>query len=119
VDGALYSAATGVKDGELVPEPVKEGGRFAVLWRRGTLPKVSRTIEDERERIRGILLRKRAEEAVQSLIQGLRKQYLASVNSELLDSPLPGEVSSAAPPMTPRGGGSADPTPKQTDRGLR
>jgi peptidyl-prolyl cis-trans isomerase C len=119
VDAALYSAAAGVKDGELVAEPVKEGARFAVVWRRGTLPKVSRTVDDERERIRGILLRKRAEEAVQSLIQRLRKQYVASESPELLDSRLPGEVSSAAPRPAPRASGSADPAPKQTDRGLR
>jgi peptidyl-prolyl cis-trans isomerase C len=119
VDAALYAAAAKVKDGELVAEPVKEGERFAVVWRRGTLPKVDRTIDDERDRIREVLLHRRADEAVRSLLDGLRKQYLASENPELLESPLPGEVPSASPSATPRGSGSADPTPRPTDRGLR
>jgi peptidyl-prolyl cis-trans isomerase C len=119
VDAALYAAAAKVKDGELVTEPVREGNRFAVLWRRGTLPKVDRSADDERERIRDVLLHRRADDAVRSLLEGLRKQYLTNANPELLESPLPGEVPSAAPSAAPRGSGSADPTPKQTDRGLR
>jgi peptidyl-prolyl cis-trans isomerase C len=119
VDAALYAAAAKVKDGELVAEPVKEGNRFAVVWRRGTLPKMDRTIDDERDRIREVLLHRRADEAVRSLLEGLRKQYLANAAPELLESPLPGEAPSAAPPAAPRGSGSADPVPKQTDRGLR
>lgn len=119
VDAALYAAAAKVKDGEMVAEPVKEGDRFAVVWRRGTLPKVDRTIDDERNRIRDVLLHRKADEAVRSLLEGLRKQYLATESPELLESPLPGEVPSASPSATPRGSGSADPTPRPTDRGLR
>jgi peptidyl-prolyl cis-trans isomerase C len=119
VEPALYTAAAAVRDGELVPEPVKEGNRFAAVWRRGTLPKTSRTVDDERARIREILLRGRAEEAVRSLIEDLRKRHLASINPDLLDSRLPGEAPSAPAPAPPRSSSSADPVPKQTDRGLR
>jgi peptidyl-prolyl cis-trans isomerase C len=119
VDPALYSAATAVKDGELVADPVKEGTRFAVVWRRGTLPKVSRTIDDERDRIREVLLRQQAEAAVQSLIEDLRKRFVGNMNPELVETLQANEVSSAAPPSAPRSSGSANPAPKQTDRGLR
>src|SRR5260221_4031774 len=47
VDPVLYAAASKVKDGEIVAEPVKEGAHLAVVWRRGTLAKVSRSLESE------------------------------------------------------------------------
>jgi hypothetical protein len=37
-DPALFVAARAVADGAFVPEPVAEGARFAVVWRRGSLP---------------------------------------------------------------------------------
>lgn len=39
---ALYQAALPLKDGEICPHVVKEGKRFAVLWRRGSLPEIPR-----------------------------------------------------------------------------
>jgi peptidyl-prolyl cis-trans isomerase C len=119
VDAGLYSAAATVRDGELVAAPVKEGNRFAVVWRRGSLPKVGRTLDDERARIRDVLLRKRADEAVQTLLESLRKQHVTSVDEALLHDPFPAEPASSAPPPAPHGPGSADPVPKQTERGLR
>jgi len=37
-DPALFEAARMVEDGAFVPKPVAEGNRFAVVWRRGSLP---------------------------------------------------------------------------------
>ena len=119
VDAALFAAAAAVKDGELVPNPVKEGNRFAVVWRRGTLPAVHRTLDEERDRIREILLRTRIDQAVTSLLDALRKQYVTKVDSAALESPLPSEASSATTTTRPREPTSADPVPKPTDRGLR
>lgn len=118
VDSALYDAASKVKDGELVPDPVNEGGRFAVVWRRGTLPAENRTLDEERKRIREILLRKRLDDELQALLDSLRKRYVVSTDPSLLESPLPGE-SSTPPPSAPREPSSADPVPEATDRGLR
>jgi peptidyl-prolyl cis-trans isomerase C len=119
VDPVLYAAAARVKDGELVPDPVKEGNRFAIVWRRGTLPTVNRTLEDERNRITEVLIRKRTEDAVHSVLDGLRKQYVTGLTPELLESPLPGEAPPPSPSSAPRASASADPVPKQTERGLR
>jgi hypothetical protein len=119
VDPALYTAASSVKDGEIVAEPVKEGDRFSVVWRRGTLPKTSRTVDDERARIREVLLAKRVEDAVQALLEQLRKKFLGSAEPDLLEGPLPGEAASGSVPPVPRASGSADPVPRHTDRGLR
>ena len=38
VDPALFAAASRVRDGEIVAEPVAEGPAFAVVWRRGSTP---------------------------------------------------------------------------------
>ncbi|HSC86532.1 MAG TPA: hypothetical protein VLC09_04650 [Polyangiaceae bacterium] len=35
---ALFAAAEKVQDGQFVPVPIAETGRFAVVWRRGSLP---------------------------------------------------------------------------------
>jgi peptidyl-prolyl cis-trans isomerase C len=51
-DPVLFAAAARVKDGEMVGEPVKEGDAFAVVWRRGTLPAVRRSVEEEASAIR-------------------------------------------------------------------
>ena len=37
VDAGLFAEAEKVKDGEIVPSPVKEGENWAVIWRRGSL----------------------------------------------------------------------------------
>jgi hypothetical protein len=37
----LYQAALTLEDGEIGKEPVREGPRYAVIWRRGSLPAVS------------------------------------------------------------------------------
>lgn len=119
VDPMLYAAAARVKDGELVGDPVKEGNRFAIVWRRGTLPKVARTVEDEQDRIKEIIVRRRTDDAIQSLLEGLRNHYVTELRPELLESPLPGEAPRPLPSSAPRAAASADPVPKQTDRGLR
>ena len=86
VDPALYVAAAKVRDGELVPEPLREGERWAVVWRRGTLPATKRTLEEEAGTIRQILLRTKLEEAVERIAADLRKRHVQAVTYEPLDS---------------------------------
>lgn len=119
VDPSLYAAASGVKDGELVAEPVKEGNRFAVVWRRGTLPKVARTVDEERQHIYDVLLRRHVDAAVDALVADLRKKYWVTGDPSLLDGPLPGEAAPRLPVPAPRPSTSVDPVPRPTDRGLR
>jgi peptidyl-prolyl cis-trans isomerase C len=119
VDPALYAAAAKVKDGELVSEPVREGERFAVVWRRGTLPKVSRSALDVRPIIVQVLGEERLEKQVADLVAKGRAASVTDENPDLLDA-LPPEPAPPPPPPktsgTPRPG---DPAPKQTERGLR
>ena len=85
VDPALFAAAARVKDGEFVSEPVKEGDAFAVVWRRGTLPAVHRTIEEETTAIRQVLARKKLEEGTKDLIKQLRADRKVEEEPQLID----------------------------------
>jgi peptidyl-prolyl cis-trans isomerase C len=81
----LMEAAARVKDGELVPEPVAEGDRFAVLWRRQSRRPVSRSLEQEAPSIRQILAHARAEAQVKQLLERLRAQDVSGHAPELVD----------------------------------
>ncbi len=121
VDPALYAAAQAVRDGDLVAEPVKEGGRFAVVWRRGSLPATERTFQDESPRIREILTRQRVEQALTALIQELRARHLTALDPAPLESwePPSKPVSRATSAAGAPGPGSSAFAPRATERGLR
>lgn len=81
----LMNATTAVKDGEIVPEPVAEGSRFAVVWRRQSMKPVERTLEQEAMAIRQILAHERVDGAVKSLLGNLRETHLSEHHPELVD----------------------------------
>jgi PPIC-type PPIASE domain len=76
VDRALFTAADLVADGQIVPQPVPEGSHFAVVWRRGTRPARAQTLAQERDNIREILLRTKAQAARTALLERLRAASL-------------------------------------------
>lgn len=121
VDQALFEAALGVKDGELVKSPVKEGDRWAVVWRRGSLEAVDRTVEQEERPIRQLLTRKRLDEAMTGLADRLRGEHVKDVNEsllELVDVSSMGDVATRRKPgVVPRR--AASPSPSTGERGLR
>jgi peptidyl-prolyl cis-trans isomerase C len=122
VDPALFRAAEKVKDGEFVPEPVPEGGKFAVVWRRGSLPAKSRTLEQEKDSIRNLLERQRSEQARSDLLKRLRAEKVREEHPELLDQIPDAMFGGRAPRSRPSIGplrrpGAQKPLP--TDRGLR
>ena len=84
VDPKLFEAARKVKDGELVPQPVAEGEAFAVLWRRGSTPAVSRPLEQELGTIRVTLAKQRTETRVKELVEQLRKEQVRDVAADLV-----------------------------------
>jgi peptidyl-prolyl cis-trans isomerase C len=86
VEPALFKAAETVKDGEIVPSPVPEAGKFAVIWRRGSLPASKRTLAEETNAIRELLERQRVDAASDALIESLRKQHVKDEKPELLDT---------------------------------
>lgn len=76
VSEPIAKAAFAVRDGEIVKEPVAEGAGFAVIWRRGSMPAVHRTVADEAKAIEKILLRDRFRAKQDALIERLRRDHL-------------------------------------------
>jgi peptidyl-prolyl cis-trans isomerase C len=99
VDPAVAKAAAGVKDGELVGQPVPEGSGFAVVWHRGTVPAVKRPVEEAAAQIRDTLRKHREELAVKKVIADLRARDLHELNEGLLNGI---EVSSVDGAIEPR-----------------
>jgi peptidyl-prolyl cis-trans isomerase C len=119
VDPTLYAAASKVRDGEFCPEPVREGAHFAVVWRRGTLPALNRSLDAERPAITALLVRQRVDGAAKALVEDLRKRDLRDENPALLDA-LPKE--NPVPPSEERRHGTlhpVNPVPTPSERGLR
>jgi peptidyl-prolyl cis-trans isomerase C len=85
VDAALFAAAEKLKDGEVVPAPVPEHGKFAVVWRRGSMPEVKRTLKEEEASIRALLERREMEEARKALLESLKKSAVKETHPELLE----------------------------------
>jgi peptidyl-prolyl cis-trans isomerase C len=126
VDPALFAAVEKLSDGQIAPEPVKMTAGIAVLWRRGSLPAIARTVAEETPAIRSLLTRERLEKARQSLLDELRKKSLSGLDTQLLETLpdgmfAPPDASGRGLPPLP----SAQPapagaeTPKPGERGTR
>lgn len=122
VDPAILAAAKKLKDGEFAPEPVQEEKGFSVLWRRGSLPAVTRPFEQEFAQIKQILARQRSEGSIKSLLENLRNEHVRDVNEGLLGlieisssaEILPAKKQGADRPKAP-----GKPQPSMTPAGLR
>jgi peptidyl-prolyl cis-trans isomerase C len=122
-DAKLFEAADKVKDGEIIGEPIAlDGGKWAIVWRRGSLPAVHRALEQEARSIRQILLRKKLEERRSELLDRLHKERVRLVDDQLLQylavdtfGDVQARQKPGIVPRRPRG----PPAPGQTERGLR
>jgi peptidyl-prolyl cis-trans isomerase C len=122
VNPALYAAADRVKDGELVAEPVAEGAQWAVVWRRGSVPAIHRTLDQEASAIRQVLLRQKLTDALRALLDRLRSEQNLEKSPQLIDvlevTPIGDVAQRKRPGIAPhRAPGSPEPT--MTPRGLR
>jgi peptidyl-prolyl cis-trans isomerase C len=108
VEPPLVKAASGVRDGELVPDPVPETGGFAVVWRRTTVPATHRSLEEVSAQIRTTIFRQRTEAAEKQLIDELRKKNLKNYDPEplkIVEFPFPDaglSLPRSIPSPTPR-----------------
>lgn len=84
VDAAIPAAAATVKNGEFVPQPVKEGENWSVVWRRGSIGASHRSVEEASGQIRDTLWKQRVEEASKKLQDDLRAKKVSDVNYDLL-----------------------------------
>jgi peptidyl-prolyl cis-trans isomerase C len=121
-DPALFIAASKVKDGEFVPEPIEEGKAYAVIWRRGGTPGVHRTLEEESAAIRQILARRKLADAVKALTDTLRAAEKVEEHPEFVDilevSP-EGSVAQRRRPGVAKRQPAQPPAPSATPFGLR
>lgn len=85
VDAALVTAAEKAKDGELVPEPVEDDGRWSVVWRRQSMKAVDRPLEIEAPQIRIVLMRQRTDKRIADMVAELRKKNVTETNADLLE----------------------------------
>lgn len=121
VDPQLFAAVDKLADGELAAEPLRVQAGFAVVWRRGSLPAVARSVAQESAAIRGVLTRQRLEAARSQLLGELRKQRVKALDAELLETlpdatfappavapsslpPLPSAIPAPAGAVTPTSG---------------
>lgn len=81
-DEVLYARAAELEDGEIAREPISEGPRFAIIWRRGSLPAV-RPDEASRELARRALQEEKTEMATMTLLKKLESR-VSSRNDDLL-----------------------------------
>lgn len=81
----VLKAVAAMKDAELSSEPVKDGDRWAVVWRRQGMKAIDRAMDLEAGSIRQILLHERTEAKVKETIAALRKAHLSEHNPEIAD----------------------------------
>ena len=84
VDPAVFAAADKVTDGTLVAQPLHEGDKWSVIWRRGSVEATKRTLEDETPSIRQILERRRVDKSRQDVMAELKTKYVTDQHPELL-----------------------------------
>lgn len=85
VEAAVLDRVKRMKDGELALEPVKEGDRWAVVWRRQTMKAVDRPLDQEAPGIRQTIARQRVEERLKALVEKLRAENVVDLKIELAD----------------------------------
>ncbi|MET0412334.1 MAG: peptidylprolyl isomerase [Polyangiaceae bacterium] len=115
----LFAAADQVADGQLVPTPVREGERYAVVWRRRSRPAESEPLDAVREQIRGLIAERHvADESAR--VSGELRARVSQSQPELLDG-----LAREEPPLRPRpeppgvAARSVAPKPQPSERGLR
>ncbi|HWZ88083.1 MAG TPA: peptidyl-prolyl cis-trans isomerase [Polyangiaceae bacterium] len=123
VDPILFASADRLADGELAQEPIKEGTHWAVIWRRGSAPAVTRTAAQEQGSIRQVLERERLAQLRQAVLVELRAKYVSKTDESLLDTlhfngeGLPTRARTTARQAHAAAAGSSLPAP--TERGTR
>lgn len=85
VDPSVVKGATTVDDGRIGSEPIPEGDKFAVIWRRQSMKAVDRPIELEAASIRQVLTHERTEKHTAELMEQLRRDHLTDFNVDLVD----------------------------------
>jgi peptidyl-prolyl cis-trans isomerase C len=85
VSPAIMDAVGKLKDAEMAPEPIHDGDRWVIVWRRQTMKSVNRPVELEAGSIRQMLVRQRTDAKLKDAIGVLRKEYLHDHEPDMVD----------------------------------
>ena len=85
VDPVLFAAAARLKDGEICKSPIREGDKFAVVWRRGHLAALRADPTSVATTIRAHLREARAASAFNELLAQLKAKYVTDLSPKRLD----------------------------------
>lgn len=80
----IAAAAFALKDGEISAAPVQSSAGWHVLWRKGSVPALTRTLADESLAIREVLYEQRREKTYKALLERLRGARKLEIDEELL-----------------------------------
>jgi peptidyl-prolyl cis-trans isomerase C len=126
VDPTLFAAVDKLADGQIAPEPLKVSAGVAIVWRRGSLPPITRTVAQEAPAITTLLTRERLETARKNLLVELRAKSLKLFDTQLLETLsdatfAPPEPSARSVPPLPSSGAApaGAVTPAPGERGTR
>jgi peptidyl-prolyl cis-trans isomerase C len=123
VSPALFAAAERVDDGALVPEPVREGDAFAVVWRRTSRAATALPATEVSATIAARLAEQRAAAAQDALLERLRREQLSEHHPERVSDYEPrfpaARDRAARSPVTPDSNRAPRLLPEPSDRGLR
>ncbi len=103
VSPALFKAALEVKNGEVVPKPVKDGDFWVVLQRRGSHKTPERSLASETATIRTKLAKKQVRQRAEELLDQLRNDYVSELLEKRVDEievTVQGDVESRRRPGT-------------------
>ncbi|MGZ3475415.1 MAG: peptidylprolyl isomerase, partial [Polyangiales bacterium] len=83
----VATAAFALKDGEISAAPVQSTAGWHVIWRKGSVPPITRSLESETPTIRQLLWEQKRESTYKTLVERLRGTTKVEIDEELL--PLP------------------------------
>jgi peptidyl-prolyl cis-trans isomerase C len=81
----IIATAQKLKDTEIASEPVKDAGRWVIVWRKQTMAAVDRSIDVEAGSIKQMLLHMRTDAKIKDTVAGLRREHLHDHNPDLVD----------------------------------
>jgi peptidyl-prolyl cis-trans isomerase C len=85
VSPVLFTAASKVANGEVVPEPVAVAGQWVVLQRRGSHQTPERSLEAESANIRNVLAKEKVQATLRQLLDELRRTRVNELHEDRVD----------------------------------
>ncbi|MEO7096373.1 MAG: peptidyl-prolyl cis-trans isomerase [Polyangiales bacterium] len=83
----LVTAAFALADGEMVKEPVQSEAGWHIVWRRGHVPPLVRSLDQEEQTISELMFEQKQQDAYKGLLERLRGGGGVEIDEELLPIP--------------------------------